>query len=148
MNRKVFLIAVVAVVAIGIVAGVLLSGAGRTGPLAGAIVPDQGGCVGSQLDAKYHRGVLKTTVWGTLRNLDGTPMPGEWVYVYECGRSTCNFFVGYPLQTDADGRFQVTKPTGGVSAPFDISVLFEYGVVNGMPCCKNWATAKYSMTGP
>lgn len=147
MDRKVLLVTVVAVVAIGIVGGVWLSGAGRTGGLEGSIVPDDGTCVGSQLDAKIHPGVLKTTVWGTLRRLDGTPMPGQWVTVYQCDRSTCDFFVGNPLQTDADGRFQVTKSSGS-SASLDVRVAFEYGVDNGRPCCDNWATAQYSMTGP
>jgi hypothetical protein len=148
MNQKTLLIAVVAVVAIGIVVGVWLSGADRTGPLAGSIVPEQtGGCQGSQLDAKYHPAPLRTTVWGTLRNLDGTPIPDQSLTIYQCGGGACDFFVDYPVKTDASGRFQVTKSTGGSTA-LDIEVSFRYGVSNGRPYCPNTAKAAYSMTGP
>jgi len=151
MDRKVLLIAVVAVVAIGIVAGVLLSGAGRTGSLAGTIVPDQGGCVGSQLEAKYHVGVLKTTVWGTLKNLDGTPIPNQWVYVRQCTTYRCDAFsdAALSVQTDANGRFEVSRSNGG-TAPLtlDIEVEYEFGVINGTIACGNTATAERSPTPP
>ncbi len=139
---------VVAVVAIGFVAGVWLSGAGQVGPLTGSIVPGQGGCVGSQLDAKYHPGVLKTTVWGTLKNLDGTPIPDKWVYVRQCGRGYCDFFSydSPSVKTDASGRFQVTKSTGGTTA-LDIEVTLDPRINTGNYCA-NYATARYSLTGP
>jgi hypothetical protein len=113
------------------------------GPLTGSV------CTDSQLTAKYHPGLLKTTVWGYLKNLDGTPLPNQWVYVYACSPNFCDWL--FPSQglvpTDANGRFEVSGKTGGTMS-LDIEILYEYGYANGQSYCEKWAKAQYSATGP
>ncbi len=104
-------------------------------------------CTDSLLTAKYH-GLLQTTVWGYLKNLDGTPLPNQWVYVYKCNLGFCDYLFpsqGY-VPTDANGRFLVSGKTGGVIS-LDIEILYEHGYVNGFYCDK-WTKASYSVTAP
>ncbi len=106
------------------------------------------GCTDSLLKAYFHTGLLKTTVWGSLKNLDGTPLPNQWVYVYRCGSTFCDYL--FPneglIPTDAEGNFLVSGRSNSLS--LTIEVFYQYGYANGQSYCEKQVRAQYSGTAP
>lgn len=124
MNRKGLLIAVVAVAAIGIVAGAVLAGAGQSGSLAGTIAPGP-----PVLTAKYHGGLLVTTVWGTFKTAGGDPLPGQPLTIERYERSADEWQVWDQTTTGADGTYKVKLGGATARAP---RVEYPGGSYNGI----------------
>jgi hypothetical protein len=84
MNRKYLSIAIVAVVAIIIVAALIFTGAGQSGPLSGRIgsTPTELTLSVTVLQEKED-GMMERAIQfsGTLTSFDGTPVPGRTVTI-------------------------------------------------------------------
>jgi len=113
------------------------------GPLAGS------DCEDSVLTAKYHPGLFKTTVWGSLKKTDGTPLANQWLYIYRCSMGVCEwiFSSGSYVPTASDGDYLTSGKTGS-SASLDVEVNYEYGYAGGTFYCEKWTKASYSASAP
>ena len=109
MNRNTLLIAIAAVVVVGIAVGLLLTGAGQTGSLQGASgpVPTSLDLIVSNCSPPDARGYSSFTITGHLM-VSGGVVANRTVNLYgvfpERGTSAAE-----PLVTGRDGSFRVTR---------------------------------------
>jgi hypothetical protein len=139
MNQKNLYIAIIVVVAIIVVMGLWLSGAGQTGPLAGSI-----GCEDVTLTADCYTPVTHTTVWGTLKTSSGTVLPNQHLVIEEVDSVDYN---GNPVSwklwgetdTRSDGKFWAEG--GGVT--LRPRVIYNGGDYNGVIYCSASVVCHY-----
>ena len=131
MNQKNLYIAIIVVVAVGIILGLWLSGAGQSGPLSGEV----NYCVGTQLKADCYLGMVRTEIWGTLKTSSGTPLPNQILKVWWYEESSDTWWYWFDMTTGADGTFKVTKSDAVTYPP---RIIYENGEINGIRYCDAW----------
>ncbi|WP_440951766.1 carboxypeptidase-like regulatory domain-containing protein [Methanococcoides sp. FTZ1] len=97
-------------------------------------------CYTPQFTVKCYVGLLRSTVWGTLTDSSGNPLPDQLITVFWYDKKTDTWEAWFSVTTDTDGAFKVTSsltPKNGVKA---ISYEGEY---DGTTYCDTWAYATY-----
>ena len=140
MNRKNLSIVIVAAVAIIIVAVLILTGAGQTGPLSGEVgIPTAGPTPPTPIrtiltlsydpeDCQYWGENCEGTLTGTLLDVNGEPVVGKGLVLYcaaDSGLRAGVWDLCYSVTpTQADGSFSATL---GFMAgdTMDVKVVFE-----------------------
>ncbi|MEN6517929.1 MAG: hypothetical protein ABFC38_07015 [Methanospirillum sp.] len=93
MNRNTLLIAIAAIVMVGIAIGVMLSGAGQTGSLSGSIgaTPTTFTLNVSTCSVPTPAGNVNFTLSGELRDSGGNPVAGQaiWLSLSSCSNGAC-----------------------------------------------------------
>lgn len=130
MNRNLLLIAIAAVAAVGIAAGVLLLGNGPTGPLAGALspAPTTLTLTASTCSAPDGAGNVSFTLSGQL-TAAGAPVAGRTIALRTASYDNGAYAVAPVMD------FATTRPDGGFSfaklepatAGYDADTYFYYG---------------------
>lgn len=114
MNRNQLLIAIAAVVVVGIAVGLLLSGAGQPGPLSGALgqAPTSINLSVTDCWTPNGDGEFGWVVRGCLVTSSGEPVPNRAVTLYTevCRNGGCTLGPSETVLTNAAGWFYVWKP--------------------------------------
>lgn len=103
-----------------------------------------GNCIIPQLTAKAHAGIFKTTVWGTLTDPSGNPLPYQTLRVDGYDKWKKTWMTWYWVETDVDGTFKQIK----AGSPDSIIVTYEGGEFNGTTYCSTWVHASESVAIP
>ena len=138
MNKKALYLAIVTVVAVGIVVGLWLTGAGLTGPLSGDVLPHETHLTLSfdPENCQYFAGEnCEGKLTGTLLDYKGDPLVGKGLVLYcasDAGVRAGEWILCYSVTpTQADGSFSATL--GFMAGDMmDVKVVFQ-GDADNLP---------------
>ncbi|WMW25630.1 hypothetical protein RE474_02595 [Methanolobus sediminis] len=97
-----------------------------------------------QLTAKCHIGLFQTSVWGTLTDSNGNPLPGQTIRVEGYVKKTDTWSVWYSIETDAYGTFKKTK----FGTPDSLLVRYQGGEYDGTLYLSTWVVPTLSAVVP
>ncbi len=109
--------------------------------------PLTGSCLSTRMTSGTFKGILRTTVFGTLSTAGGVPLPGQSITIIWHKRTTDTWYWYADTSTRSDGTFRVTvaDPT-----PMRDNPVAEYygGSYNGIPYCPSSVVSSWSDSIP